>query len=91
MTGRLSIGGAVNLHGRTQDLRFIVTDAREVHIQRKGSLTGLLYAPKSEVEINSTVYGSVVGAEVKAPRPGQRSECSGFQPGGTFDRNAKRG
>ncbi len=65
VTGSLSIGGAVNLHGRTQDLQFIVTDAREVHIQRKGSLTGLLYALKSEVEINSTVFGAVVGAKVK--------------------------
>ena len=65
VTGRLSIGGEVNPHGRTQDLQFIVMDQREVHIQRKGSLTGLLYAPKSEVEIDSTVFGSVVGASVK--------------------------
>src|SRR5205085_6329878 len=65
VTGRLSIGGEVNLHGRTQDLQFIVTSGREVHVQRKGSLTGLLYAPKSEVEVNSTVFGSVVGATVK--------------------------
>jgi hypothetical protein len=65
VTGRLSIGGDVNLHGRTQDLQFIVTSEREVHVQRKGSLTGQLYAPKSEVEVNSTVFGSVVGATVK--------------------------
>jgi hypothetical protein len=65
VTGRLSIGGEVNLHGRTQDLQFIVTSASDVHVQRKGSLTGLLYAPKSEVEVNSTVFGAVVGATVK--------------------------
>ncbi len=65
VTGHLSIGGGVNLHGRTQDLQFIVTGSREVHIRRKGSLTGLLYAPKSEVEVDGTVFGSVVGATVK--------------------------
>src|SRR5262249_21968144 len=37
--GKLSIGGHVNQHGRTQDLQFIVTGEHEVHIQRKGSLT----------------------------------------------------
>jgi hypothetical protein len=65
VTGRLSIGGAANLHGRTQDLQFIVTNGSDVHIQRKGSLTGLVYAPKSEVEVNSTVFGSLVGATVE--------------------------
>jgi len=65
VTGRLSIGGDVNLHGRTQDLQFIVTGTRDVHIQRKGSLTGMLYAPRAEVEVDSTVFGSVIGATVK--------------------------
>jgi len=87
VTGRLSIGGEVNLHGRTQDLEFIVTGRHEVHdpllsplhyllpflfpnphdveIRQKGSLTGLLYAPKSEVYVDSDVFGSVVGAAVR--------------------------
>ena len=65
VTGRLSIGGDMNLHGRTQDLQVIVTSAKEVHVQKKGSLTGMLYAPKAEVEVDSTVFGSVVGATVK--------------------------
>lgn len=64
VTGRLSIGGAANLHGRPQDLQFIVTGSRDVHVQRRGSLTGLLYAPQSEVEIDSPVFGAVVGRSV---------------------------
>ena len=95
VTGRLSIGGGMNLHGRTEDLELIVTRERDaapradndpllsflhrlfrflfpnphdVEIGRQGSLTGLLYAPKSEVYVDSDVFGTVVGATVTLER-----------------------
>jgi hypothetical protein len=95
VTGRLSIRGGVNLHGRTEDLeliltriidpgaredndplvsflrhllRFLFPNPHEVEIREKGSLTGLLYAPKSEVYVDSEVFGEVVGATVRLER-----------------------
>jgi len=65
VTGRLSLDGDANLNGDPRILRFLVTSAREVHLGRHGTLAGLIYAPKSEVELRGTVFGSVVGSSVK--------------------------
>lgn len=65
VTGHLSLGGPANLHGSPKNLQFIVLSSHEVRVQRQGTLVGLLYAPKSEVELHSEVFGSVVGGTVK--------------------------
>jgi hypothetical protein len=83
VTGRLRIGGDVNVHGRTQDLQLISTSKHRVYMQNGGSLTGLLYAPQSDVVVNSTVFGSVVGATVKlGPHP-----AGNFQAAVHYDDN----
>jgi hypothetical protein len=65
VTGHLSLGGHVNSHGSPKNLQFIVLGDHEVHLQHHGKLVGLLYAPKSEVELHSEIFGSVVGRSVK--------------------------
>ena len=65
VTGHLSIGGHANLLGSPKNLQFIVQGDREATVQPGGTLVGLLYAPESEVELHSEVFGSVVGRTVK--------------------------
>jgi hypothetical protein len=65
VTGHLSIGGHANLQGSPKNLQFIVLGSHEVRVQKGATLVGLLYAPKSEVELHSEIFGSVVGSSVK--------------------------
>jgi hypothetical protein len=65
VTGHLSIGGHANLQGTPKNLQLIVLGTHEVRVQKGGTLVGLLYAPHSEVELHSEVFGSVVGSSVR--------------------------
>ena len=65
VTGHLSLGGHANLAGSPRNLQFIVVGSHGVNVQGSGTLVGLLYAPKSQVELHSEVFGSVVGSSVK--------------------------
>jgi len=80
VTGHLSIGGHANLQGTPKNLQLIVLGKDEVRVQKGGTLVGLLYAPHSEVELHSEVFGSVVGSTVKFDEHGavhydQSSAC----------------
>lgn len=82
VTGHLSLGGHVNLQGSPRNLQFIVLGSHEVRVQPNATLVGLLYAPRSEVELHSEVFGSVVGSSVKfdehsAVHYDQSSACLG--------------
>jgi hypothetical protein len=82
VTGHLSIGGHVNLQGTPKNLQFIVLGTHEVRVQKDGTLVGLLYAPRSEVELHSDVFGSVVGSSVRFDEHGavhydESSACPG--------------
>lgn len=63
--GHLYLDGHENLHGDRAQLQFIVTGEREVHVGRFGTLVGLIYAPRSAVELHSKVFGSVIGRSVE--------------------------
>ena len=63
--GHLSIGGHANLQGTPKNLQFVVLGASDVVVRRGGTLVGLLYAPRSRVELQSEVFGSVVGGSVR--------------------------
>jgi len=85
VTGHLSLGGHVNLQGSPRNLQLIVLGSHEVRLQPNGTLVGLLYAPQSEVELHSEVFGSVVGRSVKfdehsAVHYDQSSACPGPPP-----------
>jgi len=85
VTGHLSIGGHANLQGTPKNLQLIVLGSHEVRVQKGGTLVGLLYAPQSEVDLHSEVFGSVVGSSVNFDERGavhydESSACPGPQP-----------
>jgi hypothetical protein len=85
VTGHLSLGGHVNLQGSPRNFQFIVLGSHEVRLQAGGTLVGLLYASRSEVELHSEIFGSVVGRSVKfdehsAVHYDQSSACPGPAP-----------
>jgi hypothetical protein len=65
VTGRLNLDGHENLRGQPAHLQFIVTGEREVHVGHLGTLVGMIYAPRSDVDLHSKVFGSVTGRTVK--------------------------
>ncbi len=64
VTGTLNLGGNENLGGLPSRLAFLVTSSTTVNVNARGSLAGLIYAPTSVVNVNSAVFGSVVGSSV---------------------------
>jgi hypothetical protein len=64
VTGNLNLGGTENLNGVPNNLAFLVTSSGFVNVNSGGALYGLIYAPTSVVNVNSTIFGSVVGSSV---------------------------
>jgi hypothetical protein len=64
VTGNLNLGGNENLSGIPKNLAFLVTGTGTVNVNSNGSLFGLIYAPESHVNLESAVYGSVIGSSV---------------------------
>ncbi|MES1186597.1 MAG: calcium-binding EGF-like domain-containing protein [Myxococcales bacterium] len=64
VTGTLNLGGNENLNGVPRNLAFLVTSTSDVNVNATGSLFGLVYAPTSKVNVNSKVFGGVVGSIV---------------------------
>lgn len=80
VTGNLNLGGDVNLGGVPSDMEFVVTSSGHVNVSSQGTFVGFLYAPMSVVNINSTIFGGVVGGSVTlnsgaAVHFDQDSEC----------------
>lgn len=55
----LNLGGYVNAEGTPDQMAFILPNSGWVNMNG-GELHGLLYAPKANVNVNGTVFGSVV-------------------------------
>jgi hypothetical protein len=64
VTGNLNLGGNENLNGIPRNLAFVVTSSGSVNVNSGGSLYGMIYAPTSNVNVNSAVFGSVIGGSV---------------------------
>ncbi|MGA2450582.1 MAG: hypothetical protein ABTD50_18095 [Polyangiaceae bacterium] len=64
VTGSLDLGGSENPNGVPENLQFLVTSSTPVDINGNGALFGFVYAPLSTVNVNSSVFGSVVGSSV---------------------------
>jgi hypothetical protein len=64
VTGSLNLGGNENLNGLPANLQFLVTSQGYVNVNNNGTLVGAIYAPTSVVNLDSTVFGSVVGSAV---------------------------
>jgi hypothetical protein len=62
--GSLNLGGNENLNGIPANLTFVVTEPGWVNVNSNGTLVGNIYAPTSGINVNSTVFGSVVGGSV---------------------------
>jgi hypothetical protein len=64
VTGTLNLGGSENLNGSPHNLAFLVTSSGFVNVNSGGVLYGTIYAPTSGINVNSTVFGSVVGGSI---------------------------
>jgi hypothetical protein len=64
VTGTLNLGGNENQNGIPTNLAFLVTSSATVNVNSRGSLFGVIYAPIASVNVNSTIFGSVVGGAV---------------------------
>ncbi len=64
VTGSLNLGGNENLYGIPENLTFLVTSSASVNVNSGGAMFGTIYAPSSSVNIDSTVFGSVVGGSI---------------------------
>jgi hypothetical protein len=64
VTGNLNLGGNENLGGVPSDLAFLVTSSGWVNVNGGGALYGLIYAPTSGINLDSPVFGSVIGSTV---------------------------
>jgi alpha-tubulin suppressor-like RCC1 family protein len=64
VTGSLNLGGSENLGGIPDNLQFLVTSNTPVNLNSGGKLFGFVYAPAAAVNVNSPVFGSVVGSSV---------------------------
>jgi hypothetical protein len=93
VTGTLNLGGNENLNGVPSNLAFLVTSSGFVNVNSRGSLFGMIYAPTSSVNVDSSIFGSVVGSTVSVLNSGgalhfdQSSLCVGatstnIPPGG---------
>ncbi len=64
VTGNLNLGGTENGNGAPTNLAFLVTSSNAVNVNAGGALFGTIYAPTSPVNVNSPIFGSVVGGSV---------------------------
>ena len=64
VTGTLNLGGSENPSGNPRNLAFLVTSSGYVNVNSGGALYGTIYAPTSAVNLNSTVFGSVIGGSL---------------------------
>jgi alpha-tubulin suppressor-like RCC1 family protein len=64
VTGNLNLGGNENLNGIPENLQFLVNSSGFVNVNSNGSLFGFIYAPDAVVNLDSTVFGGVVGSSV---------------------------
>jgi len=64
VTGTLNLGGNLNANGIPKNLTVLVTSTGFININGGGALFGVLYAPTSTVNVNSPVFGSVIGRSV---------------------------
>jgi hypothetical protein len=64
VTGSLNLGGAENLNGIPRNLAFLVTSSGFVNVNSGGALYGMIYAPTSTINVNSAVFGAVIGNQV---------------------------
>lgn len=85
VTGHVILDGIENPHGKPADLQFIVMRAPEVRFGPQGTFHGLLYAPRSDVEVHARVFGSIVGASVRLEEDSavhfdENSVCPGPSP-----------
>ena len=62
--GTLNLSGLENLNGVPANLEFLVTSSQDVNINSNGKLFGFIYAPAAPVNLNSAVFGGVVGSTV---------------------------
>lgn len=62
--GNLNLGGNENLNGIPGNLTFLVNSSGWINVNSGGQLFGTIYAPTSGVNLNSPVFGSVVGSSV---------------------------
>ena len=64
VTGSLNLGGDENLNGVPANLTFFVTGFGWDNVNSNGELFGTIYAPTSGINLDSDVFGSVVGSTV---------------------------
>ncbi len=64
VTGTLNLGGNENLNGVPRNLAFLVTSSGFVNVNSGGALYGMIYAPTSTINVNSPVFGTVIGKQV---------------------------
>lgn len=64
VTGNLNLGGNENPNGVPANLQFLVQSSGFVNVNGGGKLFGFIYAPTSVVNLDSTVFGGVVGSTV---------------------------
>ena len=88
VTGSLVIGGPANAGGPPANLQFLVTDRNDVNVNSGGLVHGVIYAPGAHVNLNATVFGSVVGDQVSIFNSGssvhydQSEACAAPPPAG---------
>ena len=70
VTGTLNLGGNENLNGVPSNLAFLVTSSGWVNVNSGGALYGMIYAPTSGVNVNSSIFGSVIGGSVSVLNSG---------------------
>jgi hypothetical protein len=85
VTGNLNLGGVENANGVPENLEFLVTSSSAVSVNSRGELFGFIYAPDAVVNLNSAVFGGVVGSTVglnsgSAVHFDQSSECAATSP-----------
>ena len=83
--GHLILDGEENRDGDPAYLQFVVTGKSDVLLGELDTLTGLLYAPASDVIVRSNVFGSVVGRTARLEEHAevhfdQSSNCSVAPP-----------
>jgi hypothetical protein len=64
VTGSLNLGGNENLNGSPANLAFVVMQPGWVNVNSNGQLFGNIYAPTTGINLNSVVFGYVVGSSV---------------------------
>jgi RHS repeat-associated protein len=64
VTGSLNLGGNENLNGIPDNFEVLVTSSGPDNVNVNGEFFGFVYAPTSVLNVDSTVFGGVVGATV---------------------------